>query len=910
MRLEMSISQRIRFAFSFMILLVLIASGTGLLYTRSVDETITTTRSGNEMAHVVSHLQIHWLVVTEAIDNLLLTRQAGVIDQRVKREADEFSGHLTFLSTQSVGANPAMIDENRKIEADLRRIGSEFIDVVGELSQKAKEGKWAQAQILRHNKLTSLRRRFEEKLNRLSKNIDKDIVASIADAENTQKIIQVYWTLASLAALIIGSIAAYFTVISVTNPVAALVATAKKVKEGDLSCRADIARYDEIGELTETFNSMTSELQQTLDKLENRLTELRQTKEALQVSEAKARAILDAMPDIMFVFDRNGVFLDYSTAKGQDLYLPPELFLGKSVKELMPDFLVKLTMQNLEKTLTTGNMEPYEYDLEVNGEIKNYESRMVVAGEDRVLAIIRDNTEKKKAAEELKRYREHLEELIEERTTELVEAKEKAETANRAKSIFLANMSHELRTPMNAILGYSQLIQRSHSISPEMKGHIDIINQSGRHLLSLINEVLEISKIEAKQTIMVPATICISDFVREIENLFRARTEAKGIDFDITGIEAVPPYIISDEGKLRQILVNLLDNAVKFTDEGRISLNLSAISIDSENLRLITEVGDTGEGIAEDELDRIFQYFEQAEKGKKSRSGTGLGLAISRDYARMMGGDITVTSRTGKGSVFRLEIDIKQGEKLDIKEELEEKRVIGLETGEKIPRILVAEDMPESRELLVSLLKMTGFEVREAGNGKEALELFNEWHPHFIWMDIRMPVMDGMEATRLIKNTKEGETTTIVALTAHALEEEREQILNAGFDDFVRKPYGESEIFQVMALHLNLRYTYEIRYKVKPLHSSQLILTSDRLAKLPECLLKKLQKSVLELDMSITNRLIRETGEYDAAVADTFAKLAQKLDYDQLLKILDGILQQPGGKKDEIQQQKSKSIQV
>jgi CheY-like chemotaxis protein/anti-sigma regulatory factor (Ser/Thr protein kinase) len=279
--------------------------------------------------------------------------------------------------------------------------------------------------------------------------------------------------------------------------------------------------------------------------------------------------------------------------------------------------------------------------------------------------------------------------------------------------------------------------------------------------------------------------------------------------FEIIGIDAVPRYVATDENKLRQVLVNLLDNAVKFTEHGGVTMRVTAEDGTADRMRLKVEVADTGVGIAEDELDKVFAYFEQTASGRAKKSGTGLGLALSRDYARMMGGDITVASKEGKGSTVYFYLEIREGRASDIKERIPERRVIGLEPGQNIPRILVAEDTEISRTLLVEVLKAVGLDVQEAVNGQQAVEMFHKWRPHFIWMDVRMPVMDGLEATRRIKQTEAGQSTPIAALTAHALAEEREVILAAGCDNFVRKPYRVEEIFEIMAAHLGIRYTYE-----------------------------------------------------------------------------------------------------
>jgi CheY-like chemotaxis protein len=299
-------------------------------------------------------------------------------------------------------------------------------------------------------------------------------------------------------------------------------------------------------------------------------------------------------------------------------------------------------------------------------------------------------------------------------------------------------------------------------------------------------------------------------------------------------------------------------------------------------------VEDTGVGITEDELDKVFKYFEQTASGRAEKSGTGLGLAISRDFARMMGGDITVASVAGKGSTFRLEVVIKESSVSDVKEEIQPRRVIGLEVEQEIPRILVAEDKEESRSLLVKLLQTVGFDVREAVNGEEAIEIFKKWHPDFIWMDVRMPEMDGLQAARYIKDTEVGKSTIVAALTAHALEEEKEEILAAGCDDFVRKPFREQDIFDVMARQLDLKYMYEGEKKqVEPVQPG-IESYPEQFAALPADLLSRLHQAVVELDTARTLTLIEQITEQDASIGSIFRKLARKLDYDSLLKLLEG----------------------
>ena len=396
-------------------------------------------------------------------------------------------------------------------------------------------------------------------------------------------------------------------------------------------------------------------------------------------------------------------------------------------------------------------------------------------------------------------------EQIEKRDTELAEARDQAMTANKAKSAFLANMSHELRTPLNGILGYAQILNRDNNLNPNHKKGIDIIQSSGEYLLTLINDILDLSKIEAGKLELSPNEFHLVNFINGIAELFKMRAEQQEITFSYEFSKRLPVGVYGDEIRLRQILINLLGNAVKFTQAGTVSLK-----VDYYNGKVHFKVADTGMGIATDKLDTIFLPFQQAGEQNYRAQGTGLGLSITKKLISMMGGKLQVESVLGEGSVFWMALDLPVTSHQLEADSVKKPIIIGYHNLPNLPlKILVIDDNYENRNIIKQLLKPFGFNVIEAVNGEDGLDKAIKFCPDLIVMDLIMPKMDGFESTREIRKIPEFKKLPIIASSASVFKHHREDSLKAGCNAFLAKPIYDKELFELISQYLHLEAIYE-----------------------------------------------------------------------------------------------------
>ena len=641
------------------------------------------------------------------------------------------------------------------------------------------------------------------------------------------------------------------------------------------------------------------------------ITDRKHAEEALRQSEERFRQVAENVGDFIWEVDASGLYHYTSPSVEKILGYKPDELVGKrhfydlfapGVREELKAAALKVfAAKRPFRTFPNPNISK-------EGNVVHLETKGApVLDEAGNLSGYRgadtDVTKRKEAEEELRRYRDQLEEMVKARTAELVVARDEAESANRAKSTFLANMSHELRTPLNSILGIAQLMERDAGFPSHHRDTLKILSRSGAFLLELINDVLEMSKVEAGKVAPVITSFDLHSFLGDLEEMIRLRADPKGLCLLFEQHSSLPQYIETDLRKLRQILVNLLSNAIKYTDKGGVTLrialkegmNLTAAVKPVSPVHLKFEIEDTGIGIAPEDTQRIFEPFVQVNPGLAARDGTGLGLTLSRMFVEQLGGEINLFSQVGKGSIFAFDIPVKLAEGAVVRTPEADRKVIGPMPGQPSYRLLIVDDSVENRFVLRRLLEQGGFTVLEAAGGQEAINLYKSDPPHLIWMDLRMPGTDGNEAARRIRELESGMRTPIIALTAGVMDdEERPSHHGRLFDDWVYKPFRETEIFGKLEQHLGVQFVYQpsVESATGADKNREKKVTPADLAVLPVEWLKEFFNVLRRGRSAQLIDLIGRISEEHADLAGTLAELVDVYRFDNLIVATEGALKE------------------
>ncbi|MGB3650410.1 MAG: CheR family methyltransferase, partial [Rivularia sp. (in: cyanobacteria)] len=616
-----------------------------------------------------------------------------------------------------------------------------------------------------------------------------------------------------------------------------------------------------------------------VDEIKQVQEELQQTYNALEKKEQQLQAVLNNTTSIIYVKDIEGRYLLANKQLSAVTGLQLEQLLGNKDSELFPPEISIVFQTNDRKVIAEKTVLEFEEILaQPDGENHTYISikAPLCDAEGNPYAVCGISTDITKQTS--------IQDKLNQTNTELVRAKETAEAANHAKSEFLARMTHELRTPLNAILGFTQILTRNPKLENKQKQYLETILRSGKHLLELINDILDLSKIEAGMAEVNINSFDLYRLLDGIEAMLHLKARAKRLQLKFELNPELPQYVETDESKLRQVLINLLQNAIKFTNSGSVVLRVGVFEeVNIENstpstLLLNFQIEDTGTGIAPKELDRIFDAFVQSKPTYQAEDGTGLGLAICKRFVSLMGGDIEIESSLEKGTTVQFHILVNLDEKpLEITPSLSKGRVIGLKPNQKNNRILIVEDNWDNRQLLLQILTPLGFEIIEATNGQEAIEMWEKEQPLLILMDMRMPVMDGYQATKIIKQkiieNQNQTNTAIIALTATAFNEDRQFMLELGCNDFIRKPFQEEILLDTIAKYLDIEYIYESDDSA--LEESNLQqLTTQALKVMPQQWCESLHTAAVHCNQDSVLQLLEEIPENHQTLKQQLEELA------------------------------------